>query len=115
MAQGHHHIIPIRTLAIVFGLLLFLTLATVITAQIDLGLVNVPLALAIAGSKAILVALVFMALKYDNKVNLLVLVLGVVFAVVFLALTLADTELRGTIGITEPGTTELTVEPAESE
>ena len=115
MAQGQHHIIPIRTLAIVFGLLLFLTLATAITARIDLGFINVPLALAIAGSKAILVALVFMALKYDNKVNLLVLVLGVVFAVVFLTLTLADTELRGAIGITEPGTTELTVEPVESE
>ncbi len=115
MAQGQHHIIPIRTLALVFGVLLFLTLVTAVTARIDLGPLNVPLALIIAGSKAILVALIFMALKYDNKVNLLVLVLGVVFAVVFLALTLADTEFRGEIGITEPGTTELRVEPVESE
>ena len=115
MAHGQHQIIPTRTLAAVFGLLLFLTLVTVITARIDLGVINIPLALAIAGSKAIIVAWVFMALKYDNKVNLLVLVLGFVFAVVFLTLTLSDTELRGNIGITEPGTTELTVEPAESQ
>ena len=106
MAQSHHHIIPLRTLALVFGALLFLTLITVITAQIDLGILNVPLALAIAGFKAILVIFVFMALKYDNPVNMLTVVLGVVFVVVFLALTLADTEFRGSMGITEPGTTE---------
>lgn len=106
MAQSHHHIIPVRTLALVFGALLFLTVVTVITAQVDLGILNVPLALAIAGSKTILVVLIFMALKYDNPVNMLTVVLGVVFVVVFLALTLADTEFRGNMGITEPGTTE---------
>ena len=106
MAQSHHHIIPVRTLTLVFGALLFLTLITIITAQIDLGILNVPLALAIAGSKTILVIFIFMALKYDNPVNMLTVVLGVVFVVVFLALTLADTEFRGSMGITEPGTTE---------
>lgn len=104
MAHGHHHIIPLRTLALVFGALLFLTVFTVITAQIDLGVLNIPLALSIAGTKAILVVLIFMALKYDNKVNLLTVVLGVVFVIVFLALTLADTQLRGELGITEPNT-----------
>ena len=102
MAQSHHHIIPLRTLSLVFGALLFLTIVTVITARIDLGVLNVPLALSIAGFKAVLVALIFMALKYDNKVNLLAVILGVVFVVVFLALTLADTEFRGSLGITEP-------------
>ncbi len=105
MAAGHHHIIPIRTLGFVFGVLIMLTILTVVTSRIDLGVLNVPLALAIAGGKALLVALIFMALKYDNPVNALVLLLGVVFAVVFLTLTLTDTELRGTLGITESGTT----------
>lgn len=102
MAHSHHHIIPFRTLALVFGVLLFLTLVTVITAQIDLGVLNVPLALAIAGFKAILVVCIFMSLKYDNPVNMLTAVIGIVFVVVFLALTLADTEFRGYMGITEP-------------
>ena len=104
MAKSHH-IIPVRTLAIVFAILVALTIVTVITARMDFGVLNVPLALAIAGSKAVLVAAIFMALKYDNQVNVLILSLGVLFAVVFLALTLADTELRGQLGITESGTT----------
>ena len=101
-----HHIIPIRTLTLVFGVLLALTVITVITARIDLGALNVPLALTIAGSKAILVALIFMALKYDNKVNLLAVVLSIIFVAVFLALTFADTEFRGSLGITEPAIVE---------
>ena len=112
MAQGHH-IIPIRTLAVVFAVLVALTIITVITARIDLGVANVPLAVAIAGAKALLVAAVFMALKYDNQVNVLVLSLGALFAVVFLSLTLADTELRGVLGITEAGTTAVAVETEE--
>ena len=115
MAQGHHHIIPLRTLSIVFAILLVLTVVTVITARIDLGALNVPLALSIAGFKAILVAMIFMALKYDNKVNLLAVVLGVVFVVVFLALTFADTEFRGNLGITEPAITEPVSEPSDKE
>jgi len=101
-----HHIIPLRTLSIVFAALLFLTVITVITARIDLGVLNVPLALTIAGTKAILVVLIFMALKYDNKVNMLAVILGVIFVVVFLVLTLADTEFRGSLGITEPAIVE---------
>ena len=121
MAEGHHHIIPVRTLAIVFLVLIGLTVITVITSRLDLGILNVPLALTIAGFKAILVAVIFMALKYDNPVNALILSLGIVFAVIFLALTLADTELRGALGITEAGTTimenelaEVTEEPADT-
>ena len=114
MAHGHHHIIPLRTLALVFGALLFLTVITVITAQVDLGVMNIPLALSIAGTKAILVVLIFMALKYDNKVNLLTVVLGVVFVVVFLALTLADTQFRGGLGITEPNTMQVESEASGS-
>ena len=76
MAKSHH-IIPVRTLAIVFAILVALTIVTVITARMDFGVLNVPLALAIAGSKAVLVAAIFMALKYDNQVNVLILSLGV--------------------------------------
>ena len=104
-AEHHgHHIIPIKVLATVFGVLVFLTVFTVITARIDLGAMNVPLALAIAFTKAMLVVAFFMALKYDNKVNTLVFSIGAVFVLVFLAFTLADTALRGSLGITEAGT-----------
>ena len=98
-----HHIIPVRVLASVFGVLVLLTVVTVITARLDLGAINVPLALAIAASKAALVVSVFMALRYDNRVNALVFFIGTIFVVVFLALTLSDTALRGALGMTDAG------------
>lgn len=98
-----HHIIPVRVLASVFGVLVLLTVVTVITARLDLGALNVPLAIAIAASKAALVVSVFMALRHDNHVNALVFFIGTIFVVVFLALTLSDTALRGALGITDAG------------
>lgn len=98
-----HTVIPIRTLLAVFGALVFLTIVTVITAQIDLGVLNIPLALTIATIKALLVVAIFMALRYDNPVNFLVLATGGVFVVVFLILTLSDTALRGALGIVPAG------------
>lgn len=98
-----HTVIPIRVLGTVFGALVFLTIVTVITAQIDLGGLNIPLALTIATIKALLVVAIFMALRYDNPVNFLVLATGGVFVVVFLILTLSDTALRGALGIVPAG------------
>ena len=94
---GHHshHITPLKTLAYVFGGLVILTVTTVVTAQIDLGVFNVPLALTIATAKACLVVVFFMALKWDNKVNTLILSIGVLFAIVFVVFTLFDTAFRG--------------------
>ena len=75
--------------------MIFLTISTVITASINLGGFNVPLALAIAGAKASLVVMFFMALKYDSKINIMVFSVGLLFVVVFLGFTLLDTEFRG--------------------
>lgn len=97
--HGHHHIVPQKTLTIIFGALLLLTVITVITAtQLDIGMFNLPLALAIAGTKAYLVVAYFMSLKYDSPVNRLVFTIGVLFVVVFLAFTLLDSLARGDVG-----------------
>jgi len=45
-----------------------LTVVTVAAAQVNLGSLNVPIALAIASVKAALVALIFMHLLWDEKV-----------------------------------------------
>ncbi len=103
-AHHGHYIIPIKVLGTVFGVLVFLTVITVITSRIDLGAMNVPLALAIAITKALLVVAFFMALKYDNAVNTLVFSVGAVFVLVFLAFTLADTAFRGSLGIMDAET-----------
>ena len=94
-----HHITSKKTLYKVFGGLVALTIFTVITAEyVDIGSLNIVLALLIAGAKASLVVIFFMALKYDNRVNTLVFTLGTVFVVVFLAFTLFDTAFRGDLG-----------------
>lgn len=100
MASQHgHHVTPKKTLYKVFGALVALTVLTALTAEfVELGALNVPLAIAIAGSKALLVATFFMALKYDNRVNTLVFMLGIVFVGVFLIFTLFDTIFRGDLG-----------------
>lgn len=97
-AQHGHHVIPKKTLLTVFGVLVALTILTAVTAQLDLGGLDVPLALAIATTKAGLVVMFFMALKYDNRVNSLTFALGVVFVIVFLTFTLFDTAFRGDLG-----------------
>ena len=110
MAHGHH-IASTKMLVSVFGALIFLTIFTVLTAQVDLGIFNVPLALAIASTKAGLVVAFFMALKYDNRVNTLVFAVGSLFVVVFLTFTLLDTSFRGDL----PNTTEGTIMEEEAE
>ena len=91
-------------LVTVFGSLIFLTIFTVVSSRVDLGALNVPLAMLIATTKAALVVGFFMALKYDNRVNLLVFGVGVLFVAVFLTFTLLDTTFRGDLPNTTEGT-----------
>jgi len=112
--EHHHHITSKKTLFIVFGVLVVLTVVTAVTAQIDLGGFNVPLALAIAFTKASLVLAIFMALKYDNRVNTLIFSIGVIFVGVFLLITLLDTAFRGALGIMEAGVVEVPALPSAS-
>ena len=109
MAHGHH-IASTRLLGSVFGALVFLTIFTVISSRWDLGVMNVPLALTIATTKAALVVGFFMALKYDNRVNSLVFAVGTLFVIVFLTFTLLDTTFRGDL----PNTTEGTIQDQEA-
>lgn len=97
-ANGHHghHVIPFKVLTQVFLVLVALTVLTVLTAQgLDLGVLDVPLALTIASVKAGLVIMIFMALKYDKRVNALTFGLSAIFVVIFIVVTLFDTAFRG--------------------
>lgn len=104
MSHAEHHVSSIKLLSIVFGGLVFLTVVTVLTAQVDLGPLNVPLALLIATTKAALVVVIFMALKWDNKVNTAIFGVGVLFVLVFISFTLFDTLYRGDLSNTVEGT-----------
>lgn len=104
MSHAEHHITPIKTLVQVILALFALTALTVVTSRMDLGPFDVSVALAIALFKAGLVVTIFMALKYDNKVNAVVFGVGVLFAIVFLSFTLFDTAFRGDLSNTTKGT-----------
>ena len=104
MSHAEHHVSSIKLLATVFGGLVFLTVATVLTAQVDLGHFNIPLALTIATTKAALVVVIFMALKLDNKVNTAIFGIGILFVLVFISFTLFDTLFRGDMSNTIEGT-----------
>ncbi len=93
-----HHILPKATLFQVFGGLIVLTALTVAVAYVDLGPLDVPVAIGIATAKAVLVVMFFMALKYDNPVNALTFTIGIIMVVVFIGITMLDTAFRGDLG-----------------
>lgn len=94
--ESHEHHGPgYKTFLLVWGALLVLTAVTVYAAEIDLGFLNVTMALTIATTKASLVTFYFMHLKYENLTfKIMVLVCFVILAI-FIGLTFFDTAYRG--------------------
>jgi len=89
------HIVTKKQYALIFGILMLLTLATTAIGMIDLGRLNVVVALVIATIKALLVVLFFMHIYWSSKLNKLVVVSGVVWLALLLWLTLTDIFSRG--------------------
>src|SRR3954451_15449262 len=85
--HGHHglaHISPWQTLVKVWAVLMILTVLTVMATWVDLGVLNIWIALAIAVVKASLVVIYFMHLKYDSPFNAYVFCFSLAFVAVFL-------------------------------
>ena len=94
------HIVSKKTYALIFGILMLLTLVTTKVAYLDLGRMNVVVALAIAAVKAVLVVLFFMHLAYSRRLKQLTIVAAMGWLALLIALTLTDVLSRGWI----PGT-----------
>jgi cytochrome c oxidase subunit 4 len=99
MSQAHQetaaehtggHVVPLRVLLLVWGALLALTWLTVSVTFIDLGNLNIVIALAVAVVKSSLVVLYFMHLRYDNPFNAFVFTASVVFVMLFIGFALID-------------------------
>lgn len=84
------HAMPLRVLFGVFVILLLLTFATVAVTWVDLGGLNVWVALIVAVVKAAFVGLYFMHLRYDNPFNGLILVFSLAFVALFIGFALID-------------------------
>lgn len=71
---------------------------TTLVAFVDLGDFSVVVALAIAVTKMLLVALFFMHVRYSTKLTRLVIVGGLLWLAILLLLTLSDFYTRGWLG-----------------
>jgi cytochrome c oxidase subunit 4 len=66
-AQAHAHILPVKSYLTVYVALLVLLAATVGAAFIDLGWFNFTLTMIIAGAKAVMILLIFMHVRYSER------------------------------------------------
>ena len=94
-----HHVTPVLTYLAVFGGLLVLTLATVLVAKQDLGILNTFVALTIAVSKATLVVWFFMGVRYNTPLTKIVVVSGFVWLLIMFGLGMSDYLTRHMIGV----------------
>src|SRR6476660_8308220 len=99
MATEHHddhdhglsHVATVKTLLGTGGTLLFLTVVTVLATRIDFGAnINLAIAMVIAVTKATLVILFFMHLRYDKLFHTVVFVSAILAASLFVGFTLMD-------------------------
>ena len=85
-----HHVLPIKTYLIVFGLLMLLMTTTVVAAFVDFGPLSLPIALAIAVTKAVLVILYFMHIKFEGRLMAVFAAAGFFFFLILITFTLGD-------------------------
>lgn len=99
------HVSSIKTLVTTGGTLLLLTVVTVLATKIDFGAnINLALAMVIAVTKATLVVLFFMHLRYDRLFHTVVFVSAICAASLFVGFTLMDSSQYQQTNIWHPGT-----------
>jgi len=97
------HVATIKTLVGTGGTLLLLTLLTVAATRIDFGAnINLAIAMVIAVTKATLVILFFMHLRYDRLFHTVVFVSAICAASLFVGFTLMDSSQYQHTNIWQP-------------
>ncbi|HEY1403028.1 MAG TPA: cytochrome C oxidase subunit IV family protein [Pyrinomonadaceae bacterium] len=91
------HIVSKKLYFVIFGALMALTVLTVVAANFDLGSekINTVVALAIAVTKAVLVVLYFMHVRYSSRLTWVVVAGGFLWLVIMVGLTMSDYLTRG--------------------
>jgi cytochrome c oxidase subunit IV len=84
------HIVSKKVYFTIFGALMLFTALTVMVAFIDLGAMNLPVAIAIAVVKATLVFLYFMHVKYGSRLVKIGLVAALFTLMIMFSITLSD-------------------------
>jgi cytochrome c oxidase subunit 4 len=92
--REQHHIIPYRTLTLVWVALLVLTAVSVLVTRLDLGGYRVLAALGIASLKSGLVIAVFMHMKHEGRLLRALLFVALVVIAVNIGFTFFDVLYR---------------------
>ncbi len=91
----HEHVAPVKTYVAIWATLIVFTVTTALVSEVELGPWNIVVALAIAFTKATLVIMFFMHLKWGNPLTKLFFVAGMLWLIILFALTLSDYLSRG--------------------
>jgi cytochrome c oxidase subunit 4 len=89
------HVVPIRIYLLIFAALILGTAITTAVAYVDLGPLNVVVMLLIAFTKATLVVLFFMHVRFTSRLTQLAAASGFAWLVILIGLTLSDVLTRG--------------------
>jgi cytochrome c oxidase subunit 4 len=92
--ENKDHIFAYKTLFYVLLVLLIMTSITVGVSLVDMGKLNVWLALGIASVKASLVLMVFMHLKFEGRALILSFLSTVFFLAIMIGFTFWDVAFR---------------------
>jgi cytochrome c oxidase subunit 4 len=90
------HIVSPKTYVGVFLALMVGTILTVVAARIDMGRLNIYIALTIAVAKATFVVLFFMHVRWSSRLTKVIVVAGLFWLVIMVTLTLSDYLTRPT-------------------
>ena len=93
--EYEEHVVPKSLYLMIFGALMVLTLITVAVAFVDLGNLNVLVAMTVAVIKATLVVLFFMHVRWSTRLTWIVAASGFVWLLILFGLTLSDYMTRG--------------------
>lgn len=86
MDNEKHHIIPYKAYLLILALLIVLTIISVLVTQIELSRWATAAALFIAGVKSTFVLIIFMHLKFDQR--MFKVMAGLIIALVFVVITI---------------------------
>ena len=101
--HGLAHVADPKVLLATGSTLLLLTVVTVLATRVDFGAnINLAIAMVIAVTKATLVILFFMHLRYDRLFHTVVFVSAILAASLFVGFTLMDTSQYQQTNIWEP-------------
>jgi cytochrome c oxidase subunit IV len=94
-AAHEHHGPTLKVYYVIFGLLMILLVVTLGAAAIDLGPLNLPIAMTIAVAKAVLIVMFFMHVYYSSHLVKFFAGAALFWLMIMFVLTLSDYASRG--------------------